>query len=180
MRTLEKIKCFHCGQPCTEKAFASEEKPFCCYGCKVIYEIISANDLCEYYDIQHYPGSTAAGSIVNNIFSYLDEPKVRGHVLDFDSADFARVKFFIPAIHCSSCIWLLEHLERIDAGILKSEVNFGAKTATIDFNPTKIRLSVLVGILNSIGYNPVINLEGGQPDKPAVNMALVLRLAVAG
>lgn len=180
MHTLEKIKCFHCGQPCEDNDFRIDEKSFCCYGCKVIYEVISANDLCEYYDLERHPGLAGVVPEDKNIFSYVDENQVRSKLLEFDSGEFARVKFFIPAIHCSSCIWLLEHLERTGAGILKSRVNFSGKMVSIDFNPTKIRLSQIVGVLNSLGYNPVINLEGKEGNKRKSNTTLVLRLALAG
>ncbi len=182
MHILEKIKCYHCGQPCPSEEFRAGEKAFCCYGCKVIYEIINENDLCEYYEMSDHPGSTKVSDSGNgsNIFSYLDETAVRKRLLEFDSTEFGRVKFFVPAIHCSSCIWLLEHLERVRPGILKSQVDFGARTVTIDFDPAKVKLSALAGTLNSLGYSPVINLEGKEAHRRNSNQALVLRLAVAG
>ncbi len=182
MRTLEKLKCYHCGQPCPDERFKAGEKAFCCYGCKVIYEIINANDLCEYYEIAEHPGSTGPADTGEggSIFAYLDDRAVSAKLLEFDSADFCRVKFYVPAIHCSSCIWLLEHLERMRRGILKSQVDFSARSVTIDFNPARVKLSAIAATLNSLGYAPVINLEGKEAHKKSNTHALVLRLAVAG
>jgi Cu+-exporting ATPase len=182
MHTLEKIKCYHCGQPCPSKDFRAGEKAFCCYGCKVIYEIINSNDLCEYYEIADHPGSqrSAEATAADNLFAYLDEKQVRARLLEFDSEEFCRVKFYVPAIHCSSCIWLLEHLERMHRGIFKSQVHFAARTVTIDFDPARVMLSAIAGTLNSLGYAPVINLEGKELHRQRSNQSLVLRLAIAG
>src|SRR4051812_3550808 len=180
MRTIEEVKCYHCGQPCSEAPFKTGDLSFCCYGCKVIYEIINANDLCEYYNIQNFPGTTSIAAPEQKIFAYLDDEKVRSRVVDFDSPDFARVNLFVPAIHCSSCIWLLEHLEKMNSGVIKSEVNFGKKTVSISFNPARIKLSTVAGILNSIGYSPVINLDKGELPKNLPDTTHLIRLGIAG
>ena len=127
------LQCYHCGQPCEETLWF-EEKPFCCYGCKTVFEILRANDLCEYYNLDSRTG-VSVKNVTDEYFSYLDEPEIRKKVLTFDSKNFARISFTIPAIHCISCIWLLENLQRIQQGVLRSEVNFARKTTTIDFNP---------------------------------------------
>jgi len=33
-----------------------DEKPFCCYGCKTVYEILKESNACEYYNIENHPG----------------------------------------------------------------------------------------------------------------------------
>jgi Cu+-exporting ATPase len=179
MQTLEKVKCYHCGQRCPGDDFRSGDFSFCCYGCQVIYDIIHANDLCGYYDIQHYPGHTAALP-TDSFFAYLDEKKVRETVVDFDSQNLTRVTFLVPAIHCSSCIWLLEHLERLNDGVIKSEVNFGKKLVSVAFNPNKTKLSSIAAAMNSLGYKPVLSLDNGQQEKNNSNTRLLIQLGVAG
>ncbi len=41
------LLCYHCGTPCIGERIAIEEKVFCCDGCKLVYEIINENDLCD-------------------------------------------------------------------------------------------------------------------------------------
>ncbi|WP_333820737.1 heavy metal translocating P-type ATPase [Ohtaekwangia sp.] len=170
------LKCYHCGQTCEEVLWI-DQKSFCCFGCKTIYEILQENDLCEYYTFEASPGTQ--GKVLDDTYAYLDEADVRKKVVEFDSADFVRVRFFVPAIHCSSCIWLLEHLERLDAGIAKSEVNFIQKTVAIDFDPQKIRLSNVVSLMAKVGYAPQITLDK-EEKKTAAGNGLVLKLAIAG
>jgi Cu+-exporting ATPase len=85
----------------------------------------------------------------------------------------------VPSIHCISCIWLLENLQRLNDGIVKSEVNFSRKQATIDFSPSKISLGAVARLLSSLGYAPSISLEGHKIIS-STNNVLITRLAVAG
>jgi len=171
------LKCYHCGQPCDETLWLSD-KAFCCYGCKTVYEILTANDLCEYYDLNKNPGIQLK-VVSEETYAYLDEKDIRKKVIEFDSETFARVRFYIPAIHCVSCIWLLEKLQRLDDGIFKSEVNFARKSVTIDFQPQRVKLSTIAGLLAQVGYIPQITLEKTN-QKFQNNNSLVLKLAIAG
>jgi Cu+-exporting ATPase len=172
--------CYHCGQPCDETVLAYD-KTFCCYGCKTVFEILSSNDLCEYYNLKEHPG-VQLEQISEETYAFLDEKDVRRKLLTFDSDTFARVQFYVPAIHCVSCIWLLENLQRLDTGVLRSEVNFTRKTATIDFKPQDVPLSRIARIMASLGYAPKINLENEATitSATAVDKSLALKLSIAG
>lgn len=173
------ILCFHCGEHCDDAQWL-EEKAFCCYGCKTVYEILSSNDLCEYYDLEKNPG-TQLQFVQEDAYSFLDEAEIRKKVLTFDSSTFSRVNFYVPAIHCVSCIWLLENLQKINPAILRAEVNFALKTVTIDFKPQLVNLCSLAKLIASLGYAPSINLDSD--DKPVsgkTDTSLILKLAIAG
>lgn len=172
--------CYHCGQLCQEKLWL-DEKVFCCYGCQTVYEILNANNLCRYYQLDQHPG-VSQRERADESFLYLDEKLIRKKLLSFDSDHFARVTFSIPAIHCVSCIWLLENLPKIDGGVLRSETNFTQKSVTIDFNPSHTKLSHIAATLHSLGYAPLITLDGtqSQSNKKTDNKALLLKLALAG
>ncbi|MBA4053335.1 MAG: heavy metal translocating P-type ATPase [Marivirga sp.] len=171
-------KCYHCGQLCDETHWL-DNKPFCCYGCKTVFEILNVNDLCEYYRIEDRSGNSLKG-VTNDTFSYLDEANIRKKIIAFDSDNFSKVSFYIPSIHCISCIWLLENLQKIEKAILRSEVNFTGKTVTVDFNPGQIKLSRIASLLASLGYAPKINLDSEENTGPAVNRSLIYKLSVAG
>ncbi len=172
------VMCFHCGHAC-EEALWLDDKAFCCYGCKTVYEILSANQLCEYYDLQKNPGLQLKEQ-GDESFRYLDEKDIRKKIIEFDSHAYARVKFYIPAIHCVSCIWLLENLHKIQEGILKTEVNFVRKNAVIDFDPQKIKLSTIARLLSSLGYVPKINGDVEETAKPKANRSVIVKVAIAG
>ncbi|MBK7964202.1 MAG: heavy metal translocating P-type ATPase metal-binding domain-containing protein [Bacteroidetes bacterium] len=49
-------QCYHCGENCNEEVVHLSEKSFCCTGCKLVYELLLENDLCNYYNLQTAPG----------------------------------------------------------------------------------------------------------------------------
>lgn len=172
--------CFHCGQPCVDETFVVGKKPFCCFGCKTVYEILQENNLGDYYDFEANPGIRRE-EIQEDAFAYLDEKEIRSKILQFDLPNMARVQFNVPAIHCISCVWLLENLYRLNSGIIKTRVNFARKTVSIDFNPGKINLSETAKLLHITGYKPVVTWDDetrkeGNPD----GGGLITKLAVAG
>ncbi len=175
----EDLKCYHCGQAVEDTQFTLADKNFCCYGCKVVFEIINDNNLCAYYDYQSHPGKTAR-VVDEESYACLEEEPVQLKLLEFKSDGFARVRFHVPAVHCVSCIWLLENLRKLDQGILKSEVNFARKSVVIDYHPGRVSLKRIAGLMASVGYPPQVQLSDEKKKKPTSNRLLVARLAVAG
>ncbi|NJN41338.1 MAG: HAD-IC family P-type ATPase [Flammeovirgaceae bacterium] len=180
VKVASQLRCYHCGDTITTAQFKQEEKSFCCFGCQTVYQILKENDLCEYYSFDSSPGINNS-STFDVHYDYLDEPTVQSKLLQFNSPNFARVQFAVPAIHCVSCIWLLENLNRIDEGVLLSKVNFGKRTVTIDYNPERIALSKIANRLTSLGYKPVINLQAKQDQHLLTHdKNLILKIAIAG
>jgi Cu+-exporting ATPase len=100
---------FHCGDDCTATPVYTDEKVFCCNGCKSVYELLYANNLCTYYnlDASGKPGLTVKEEEVNvSSFAYLDEAPIRNALLNFQDDTLHKVLFRIPGMHCSSCVWL--------------------------------------------------------------------------
>ncbi len=172
------LACYHCGQQCDEAVWF-EEKSFCCRGCEAVYEILSANNLCEYYSIDNAAG-VHIGAATESSFYFLDEPSVRKKVMEFDSPTFARILFNVPSIHCVSCIWLLENLQKIDKGVIKSEVNFSAKTVRVDFNPKNLTPGQLAQLMATLGYTPLISTLDNNKTEIPTDKTLLIKLAIAG
>jgi P-type Cu+ transporter len=155
----ESVACFHCGESCRSDHLVFEGKDFCCQGCKTVYEILRHNDLCEYYDFEKHPGFALKSAPESEKFLFLENKEITGKLLDFSSDQLNKVTFFIPKIHCSSCIWLLENLHHLQPGIINSRVNFTKKTVSIDYNPGDTNLRGIANLLASIGYEPYISLD---------------------
>ncbi|WP_333878554.1 heavy metal translocating P-type ATPase, partial [Flavobacterium sp.] len=86
---------------------------------------------------------------------------------------------YIPHIHCSSCIWILENLQKLQPGIIASQVNFPNKKVRITYHPEKTNLKAIVELLCSIGYEPYISLENFGESKKKVDRTLIYKLGVA-
>lgn len=175
----EKARCYHCGHQCDNEQLVNDDKTFCCYGCQVVYEIIRESNLCAYYNYESHPGATA-GPIDDEAYAVLDEKDVCETILEFQSAQFARVRFPVPSVHCVSCVWLLENLHKLEPGVLRSEVNFPAKSVVIDFHPDRTSLRRIASRMASVGYPPQINQKNDNPLPTNINRQLFIRLAVAG
>lgn len=172
--------CFHCGEHCEREHIVFEEKDFCCNGCKTVYEILNQNDLCVYYDLEKNPGISLKSKKFDDKYAYLDNDDISKLILDFINGDKAKVTFYIPSIHCSSCIWLLENMYKLTDGIEHSRVNFVKKEFSADFNPNVISVRKMVELLATLGYEPNISLEDSTlKDDKSINRSLYLKIGVA-
>ncbi len=178
---IESESCFHCGESTKDVRFTFEDKTFCCEGCQTVYQILHQNDLCTYYSLDRQPGKTIHTGIERKRFEYLKDLDVQHKLIDFKKETTASVSFFIPSIHCTSCVWLLENLHNIDEGILKGTVNFLKRTVTLVFDQSKTDLRSVVELLTTIGYEPDLKLDHLKEKKSgAVDRRLWLKLGVAG
>jgi Cu+-exporting ATPase len=158
-----------------------DEKPFCCYGCKTVYEILKESNACDYYNIESHPGIKIKEAEIGQKYAYLDHEEIRGDLLEFSDGGISKIRLFIPSIHCSSCIWLLENLNRIQKGILHSMVNFVKKEVAITFKEDELSLRKLVELLVSLNYIPQITLDDLDRKKARKNQRKIYyQLGVAG
>ncbi len=158
--------CYHCGEDCARDLFISaDHKNFCCEGCRLVYELLSKNELCEYYDLEKNPGLSQKLSVRPGKFDYLDHDEIKNKLFDFRSEDYSIITFYLPQIHCNSCIWLLEHLGKLDQFIISSRVNFLKKEVTVNFNEKKGTLKQVAELLTRVGYEPYISLRDVQEKK---------------
>ncbi|WP_072401920.1 heavy metal translocating P-type ATPase [Flaviramulus basaltis] len=175
---MSKDTCFHCGLDTTYTKITFDDKSFCCNGCKTVYEIFSANDLTCYYNLQQAPGATPKD--IEGKYNFLENPKIIEQLLEFNSDNTQIITLYIPHIHCSSCIWILENLSKLNSNISSSIVNFGKKTVRITFNYEGISLKNIVTLLSSIGYEPFISLDDYSIGKKEINRSLIYKLGIAG
>lgn len=175
---MDTQNCFHCGLDIIKKEeIVFDQKSFCCNGCKTVYEIFSENGLTSYYDFERMPGATPQE--INGKYDFLDNEKIIAKLLDFEEGKTSIVSLFIPHIHCSSCIWILENLHKLQKAISTSQVNFPEKKVRIIFNSEETTLKEIVLMLCSIGYEPYISLENYESGKAKIDRSLTYKVGVA-
>ena len=175
------VNCCHCGDVCGELAVTTAENHFCCMGCKQVYLLLQENNLCSYYDLDKTPGIKAKGKFLSERFAYLDDESTLLKLISYQDAKQVNVNFSIPQMHCSSCIYLLENLHRIEPGVKQSRVNFQLKVVFIQYNPQETSLRKVVELLAFIGYEPYISLQDSTEKKaPTFNRKQVYMIGVAG
>ena len=175
---LEKTFCFHCGDICPDNSIILDDKIFCCVGCKTVFEILDASNLCNYYSINNNPGLSPPISR-HNKFDYLDEAVVSAQLIEFMDEEIISVTFYIPQMHCSSCIWLLENLYKLNSGISVSTVDFLKKELNIRFFHKQISLKEVVILISAIGYEPLITFQNSERQKmPPTNKKLYYKIGI--
>jgi Cu+-exporting ATPase len=173
--------CYHCGIPADGLAggIRHDGKLFCCAGCRAVYDILSKNRLCEYYGFQESPGVTPSVRRSSQ-YEYLDDPRVISRLVEYSSSAVSVVSFHIPQIHCSSCIWLLENLHKLDNGILFSRADFLKKSLLVRFSRLNTSLRRVVELLASLGYEPELTLgSSGAMARARPERSFYLKIGVA-
>ncbi|GAA0550413.1 heavy metal translocating P-type ATPase [Chitinophaga japonensis] len=179
--TAVRTACYHCGETCNNHAIALDSKIFCCDGCKLVYEMLHEHGLCEYYQLNDKPGVSQRMQVRRDKYAFLEDAQIRQQLVQFRDDTQTHITFYIPHIHCSSCLWLLENLHRLDAGVQRSTVNFARKEVQVVFLQAQTSLRKVVELLAAVGYEPYISLQDLQHKKrPGVNRSLVYQLGVAG
>lgn len=174
------VQCVHCGEPCNNSSIQLQEKTFCCEGCRMVYEIINENGLCRYYNLNDAPGITQKVPVRREKFAFLDDEKIAAKLISFRDETHTYITFYLPQIHCSSCLYLLENLHKLRPGIVSAKVNFSRKEVEIIFENSKVFLREVAEQLTAVGYEPYISLNDLKQTRPAANKSQIIRLGIAG
>ena len=178
LTNLTETTCFHCHESCLDEIAHFEEKAFCCHGCKQVYQLLTDNSLEDYYVCDVNPGKAPS----EQNFEFLNNPHFQDQLISFSSQGVSKVNFHLPAIHCRSCLYLLENLSKLNPGIVKTTLNFGKKDLTVWFQEDQINLGQLATLLASLGYEPLISSDEVPEEKRkrANQTQLFIKLGIAG
>ncbi len=172
-------KCFHCGDAVAKTVYEADGHAFCCLGCQSVYSILSSNNMQQYYRYNRHPGKKKEE--VSAHYEYLDEAVIADKLIDFKNEEITIVTCYIPAIHCSSCIWLLERLYKLHPAIVASKSDFVKKQVSITFKHTELSFRQVVELLVDIGYEPKITLQDVVKEgRKFSQKGLIAKIAVAG
>jgi P-type Cu+ transporter len=179
VNTSNKTLCFHCGEECFAAKTQSDEEVFCCAGCRMVYQLLNQKGLCDYYKLNAGPGTSQRKRLRKDKFAFLDNDNISQKIISFQDQSQTHVTFYLPQIHCSSCLYLLEHLHKLHPGVIQSKVNFPKKETAIIFNQKEISIRQIAELLSEIGYEPHISMHELNLSKHPVNKRLVYQLGVA-
>ncbi|HEV2355461.1 MAG TPA: heavy metal translocating P-type ATPase metal-binding domain-containing protein, partial [Puia sp.] len=178
--TTQENRCEHCGTACGPAPVRLDDKPFCCEGCKMVYSLLSGHGLGGYYTYNQRPGQNRRSPMRADKYAFLDDEQVSQRLYAFRNEKECHIAFHLPQIHCSSCLYLLENLRRLDAGVLSSRVDFAGRQAFIVFDPAVTSLRKVAELLALIGYEPYISMADLGVKAPAVDRRRIYQIGVAG
>jgi heavy metal translocating P-type ATPase len=192
MQNRDVILCLHCGLPCPDQTTltlpiqpSKKENLFCCLGCETVYSILKGSNLTKFYKIkeklplQKKEPVTRSKTYQNHTkqdYDYLDNSEY----LKKNCPDLAKksLRFYIPAIHCAACIWLIERLPLLYSGVASVSVNFGQSTVTL-FLSDSGSFSEAAFTLHQIGYQPFPDSASKQM-RNKKNRTALLRIGISG
>ncbi|UTW61163.1 heavy metal translocating P-type ATPase metal-binding domain-containing protein [bacterium SCSIO 12741] len=179
------MNCAHCGDECPDKSLQLEDKYFCCQGCQTVYQILHENQLEDYYLMENAPGLKLKGTVNQDQFAFLDDPSMASRFIQYEDHQVTRVSFMVPQIHCSSCIWLLENLNRLQPGIQSASVNFPRRRLDVIFKNQEISLRQVMELLASIGYEPDLRNsgrteKGKSESRSSSDKTIIYQIGIAG
>jgi Cu+-exporting ATPase len=168
--------CFHCGDEIVGKAIKAEQHLFCCNGCKSVYLLLKDNELDSFYSLENQAGNKP-GLKSKDHYRFLDVETFRARFVEFEDDEFAKATLFLPQIHCSSCVFLLENLAKINGSIKHVQVNFPRREASIVFSKA-FPPSELAVLLESIGYTP--NFGDRKEQEKKLDKIFFYKIGIAG
>lgn len=173
--------CYHCGDSCKGQPIIANNLHFCCNGCLNVYQIINSNNLANYYCLNEAPGLKTV-EVSEEKYHFLEDESIAKKFITFSNTQQQQAQLHLPQIHCSSCLWLLEHLDTLHPAILFSKVNFTEKTIIVTYKSPQLTLRKLVEMLASIGYEPLIDAYRNENEASKIirNRTQYIKLAVAG
>lgn len=175
--TTESV-CVHCGEPCADERVERGKLLFCCPGCETVYTILQENDLLSFYHIDEAAGQKKQ-DIHNRDYAWLDVPKLADRVIRYRDEERCHIDLELPAIHCASCVWLLERLPQLLPGVRSCTIDYSRKVAAIAFNYHQVNLREVAEMLDRIGYPPHLKTWKEDSNKRS-NRALIYKIGVAG
>ncbi len=66
-----------------------------------------------------------------------------------------KVTIPIDGMSCSSCVEKIERALKKQSGVISASVNFATEKATVEYNPTKIKVADLKKAIENTGYKPL-------------------------
>jgi P-type Cu+ transporter len=167
----QKACCAHCGDPLGRNAIISSGLAFCCNGCETVYRILHTPEGCTIVRPQ---------PVDEHRFAFLDEPSIVAKLRSFSDGLTSAVRFTVPQMHCSSCVWLLENLYRMEPAILASRVDFVRRSVFIRYAERETTLRKVVELLAGLGYEPQITLGSPVQKESNADYSLYYRVGIAG
>ncbi|MDD5373538.1 MAG: heavy metal translocating P-type ATPase [Sulfurimonas sp.] len=153
LKLSHKVSCSHCHLEFDPSVMIKDkEHYFCCGGCQNVFHLLCDEKLDSFYEkSKNQPLSPPSENFEDS--STFDTPSFYNKFVKVNSDGFCEVSLIIEGIHCSACVWLNEKaLHKMD-GVIEANINFTNNKATIVWADDVVKLSAIIDMIRSIGYN---------------------------
>lgn len=148
-----KVPCSHCHLEFDPLVMIKDEGHyFCCSGCQNVYHLLCNENLESFYEKSKNQILSAPLENFEDSSSF-DTTSFYEKFVKVNGDGFCEATLVIEGIHCSACVWLNEKaLQKMD-GVIEANINFTNNKATIIWADDVVKLSSIIDMIRSIGYN---------------------------
>jgi len=171
----DKGVCLHCGNA-LGRFWQPVDGPFCCRGCRGVWEMIHEARLERYYELK--PGAIApAANLRPESFAWLDR------LLAARTAEAApaplRLNLDIQGVHCAACVWLIEELFKRQPAGIQIRINPALGSVELAWDPARGDLKDFLGEVEKFGYRLGPSRKGTRRQSRALLMRMAISIAMA-
>ena len=174
------IGCAHCGLPVpTGYVVPKDDRQFCCTGCRTAWAILHEHRLDRYYDLPDRRREPVRST--GRQYADFDHPAFHRLYVTTASSGISRVELYLEGVHCGSCVWLVERVPLVVAGVMRAELDVRRSLATIEWDPVATSLSAIARALDALGY-PAFPFRGAEREhhRRREDRVMLTRIGVAG
>ncbi|MCL4225544.1 MAG: cation-translocating P-type ATPase [Myxococcales bacterium] len=177
-------RCAHCGLPVPAGRLAADPaaepaRRFCCAGCEVVHDALREHGLDGYYRVAR--DVPAPARTTDKSYAELDDPAFHRLHVRTRPDGLAETSLFLEDVRCTACVWLVERVPALCAGVVEIRLDLGRSRADVVFDPARASLAAVARQLDRLGH-PVHPYRGVDRDLllRRDDRALLLRIGVAG
>lgn len=174
------VACAHCGLPVPlGRIEGTDSAQFCCAGCDTAYAILHASGLDQYYRFSERREAPVRAT--GRTYEEFDDPTFHSLYVKPLPSGRAEVELYLEGVHCASCVWLVERVPLLAAGVVSAELEIRRSLARVVWEPASVALSSVARTLDSLGYPPH-PFRGVQREivRRREDRAMLARIGVAG
>ena len=176
------VACAHCGLAVPASLVREgHTEQFCCNGCRQVHTLIAEWGFDQYYRlVDRQRGTIEPARVSGRSFADFDDEHEQAEATDQMGADRRCTRLYLAGVHCAACVWLVEKLPAVLAGVDEVRLNYGSAVAEITWRPAHTRLSTIGRALDRLGYTPHIHRASRlQEARRIEDRAALARLGVA-
>jgi P-type Cu2+ transporter len=168
LETSASLRCAQCDGDATGGPVA-DDLAFCCSGCRAAHALGGVL-------LNHRPNESTIAH-----YGDLDDPAFHKRYVKTTASGLSTVEFYLPSVHCSTCVVLLERLPKVLPGVVDVRIDLPRKTTFIQWSANEVKLSVIAAALDGIGYPPhPVSVDAKAAAAKAEERRQIARLAMAG
>ncbi|MCL1825006.1 MAG: cadmium-translocating P-type ATPase [Betaproteobacteria bacterium] len=151
--------CYHCGLPVPPQAdhyvaVDGRQRHMCCAGCEAAARLIVDNGLSDYYRRRDAMPERRPEAIPEELreLGHFDHPEFQQNFVRPVGEHERETSLILEGITCAACVWLNERHIALQPGVSAVQVNYATRRVRVRWDERKIKLSDILGAIQSIGY----------------------------